>query len=226
MKLSLLAATLLLLALAGRRRPAAAPQRGFAFGQGRREHPALHRRRSRSDGGVQVRAGHGRPAEAHAPPARELNRWRSRLRASRRSRSSRTARARLPDVAATFIRVGARTVRVHGACVARYTKLWNALAADAVAVRALLERSAARAGTQSGTTPPSTNHGASAMRAYASMCVRVPARPTASRAARDDRTEVALRERCVDAGDLARARRAPAARAGRRRSGGRRGRWL
>ena len=32
--------------------------------------------------------------------------------------------------------------------------------------------------------PPSTNHGASAMRAYASMCVCVPARPTAFRAAR------------------------------------------
>jgi hypothetical protein len=33
----------------------------------------------------------------------------------------------LPDVAATFIRVGARTVRVHGACVARYAKLFTAL---------------------------------------------------------------------------------------------------
>ena len=34
----------------------------------------------------------------------------------------------LPDIAATFIRVGARTVRVHGACVARYAKLFTALA--------------------------------------------------------------------------------------------------
>jgi hypothetical protein len=33
----------------------------------------------------------------------------------------------LPDVASTFVRVGARTVRVHGACVARYTRLWKAL---------------------------------------------------------------------------------------------------
>ena len=33
----------------------------------------------------------------------------------------------LPDVAATFIRVGPRTVRVHGSCVARYTRLWKAL---------------------------------------------------------------------------------------------------
>jgi hypothetical protein len=33
----------------------------------------------------------------------------------------------LPDVATTFVRVGARTVRVHGGCVARVTRLWNAL---------------------------------------------------------------------------------------------------
>ena len=33
----------------------------------------------------------------------------------------------LPDVAATFIRVGARTVRVHGNCVPRYSRLWKAL---------------------------------------------------------------------------------------------------
>jgi hypothetical protein len=35
----------------------------------------------------------------------------------------------LPDIAARFVRVGARTVRVHGDCVARYTRLWKALAA-------------------------------------------------------------------------------------------------
>ena len=34
----------------------------------------------------------------------------------------------LPDVASTFIRVGPRTVRVHGDCVADYRRLWNALA--------------------------------------------------------------------------------------------------
>jgi hypothetical protein len=34
----------------------------------------------------------------------------------------------LPDIAATFIRYGAKTVRVHGSCVARYTKLFTALA--------------------------------------------------------------------------------------------------
>ncbi len=33
----------------------------------------------------------------------------------------------LPDVAATFIRVGPRTVRVHGTCVAPYQRLWQAL---------------------------------------------------------------------------------------------------
>ena len=33
----------------------------------------------------------------------------------------------LPDVASTFIRVGAKTVRVHGNCVARYAKLFTAL---------------------------------------------------------------------------------------------------
>lgn len=33
----------------------------------------------------------------------------------------------LPDVASTFVRVGTRTVRVHGGCVPRYTRVWNAL---------------------------------------------------------------------------------------------------
>ena len=33
----------------------------------------------------------------------------------------------LPDVAATFIRVAARTVRVHGNCVPPYSRLWKAL---------------------------------------------------------------------------------------------------
>jgi hypothetical protein len=35
----------------------------------------------------------------------------------------------LPDVAVTFIRVGARVVRVQGSCVARYTRVWKALGA-------------------------------------------------------------------------------------------------
>jgi hypothetical protein len=33
----------------------------------------------------------------------------------------------LPDVATTFIRFGVKTVRVHGSCVTRYTKLFAAL---------------------------------------------------------------------------------------------------
>ena len=33
----------------------------------------------------------------------------------------------LPDIATTFIRVGAKTVRVHGSCVPRYAKLFTAL---------------------------------------------------------------------------------------------------
>jgi hypothetical protein len=39
-------------------------------------------------------------------------------------------RGTLPDVAATYIRVGARTVRVHGACVPRYQRLFRALQAS------------------------------------------------------------------------------------------------
>ena len=33
----------------------------------------------------------------------------------------------LPDIAAQFIRVGRRTVRVHGSCLARFNRLWAAL---------------------------------------------------------------------------------------------------
>lgn len=38
-------------------------------------------------------------------------------------------RATLPDIASTFVRVGARTVRVHGGCVPRYQRLLKALKA-------------------------------------------------------------------------------------------------
>ena len=34
----------------------------------------------------------------------------------------------LPDAAATFVRIGPRTVRVHGACVPRYRRIYDALA--------------------------------------------------------------------------------------------------
>lgn len=33
----------------------------------------------------------------------------------------------LPDIAAQFIRVEGRTVRVHGACLTRFNRLWTAL---------------------------------------------------------------------------------------------------
>jgi len=33
----------------------------------------------------------------------------------------------LPDIAAQLIRVGSRTVRVHGSCIARFNRLWAAL---------------------------------------------------------------------------------------------------
>jgi hypothetical protein len=36
----------------------------------------------------------------------------------------------LPDFATSFIRVGARTVRVRGGCMPGYQRLWKALAAD------------------------------------------------------------------------------------------------
>lgn len=35
----------------------------------------------------------------------------------------------LPDIAATFVQVGGRMVRVHGSCVPRYAKLWAAVGA-------------------------------------------------------------------------------------------------
>jgi hypothetical protein len=34
----------------------------------------------------------------------------------------------LPDVAATFVRIGPRTVRVHGSCAPRYQRVYAALA--------------------------------------------------------------------------------------------------
>jgi hypothetical protein len=42
--------------------------------------------------------------------------------------TSRSCAGALPDVAYTFIRVGARTVRVRGTCLTGYTQLWHALA--------------------------------------------------------------------------------------------------
>lgn len=33
----------------------------------------------------------------------------------------------LPDIAAQYIRVGGRTVRIHGSCLKRFNRLWTAL---------------------------------------------------------------------------------------------------
>jgi len=41
-----------------------------------------------------------------------------------------SCRGSLPDVASTYIRVAARTVRVHGGCVPRYERLLKALKAS------------------------------------------------------------------------------------------------
>jgi hypothetical protein len=41
-------------------------------------------------------------------------------------------RGTLPDIAAELIRVGGHTVRVHGACVPRFNRLWAALSKAAV----------------------------------------------------------------------------------------------
>ncbi len=44
--------------------------------------------------------------------------------------ASTNCKGTLPDIAATFIRIGARTVRVHGGCVPRYQRLLKALQAS------------------------------------------------------------------------------------------------
>jgi hypothetical protein len=35
----------------------------------------------------------------------------------------------LPDIASTFVAAGSHTVRVHGSCSTRFSRVWNALAA-------------------------------------------------------------------------------------------------
>ena len=102
----------------------------------------------------------------------------------------------LPDFATSFVRVGARTVRVRGGCIPAYQRLFKALAGN---VRfGALERSAATEEMRAALRPPSTNHGARAMRAYESMRVRVPARPTASRAACENAPKSLSSYECVE----------------------------
>jgi hypothetical protein len=38
-----------------------------------------------------------------------------------------SCRGTLPDIATQVIRVGGRTVRVHGGCVVRFNRLWTAM---------------------------------------------------------------------------------------------------
>jgi len=124
MKLAVLSATLLLLAVAGA--AGASPQRGFSFGRvGGNIRP--YTVSIGSDGRVHVSGPVtvGR-VKLTAVQLAALDRAVSAARfASLRVITN--CPGTLPDVAATFIRVGARTVRVHGACVARYTKLFTAL---------------------------------------------------------------------------------------------------
>ena len=124
MKLSLLCATLVLLALAGA--AGASPQRGFSFGRvGGNIRP--YTVSIGTDGRVHVSGPvtAGRMKLTGAQVA-ALDRAVSAARFATLPNVT-NCPGTLPDVAATFIRVGARTVRVHGACVARYAKLFTAL---------------------------------------------------------------------------------------------------
>lgn len=105
---------------------AALAQTGFAFGR---------------DGGnimpfTVAIAASGRVTATGAAPAHAATV--SRLRLAKLDRAVRDAQlaklpkltmcpGTLPDIAAQFIRVGGRTVRVHGSCVARFNRLWTAL---------------------------------------------------------------------------------------------------
>jgi hypothetical protein len=125
MKLSLLAASLLLLTLAGMA-AGNSTQRGFSFGRvGGNIRP--YTVSIGSDGRVQISG----PVTAGrlkltAAQLATLDRAVSTARFAALPKVT-NCPGTLPDVAATFIRVGARTVRVHGACVVRYTKLYTAL---------------------------------------------------------------------------------------------------
>jgi hypothetical protein len=124
MKLSLLCATLVLLALAGA--AGASPQRGFSFGRvGGNIRP--YTVSIGTDGRVHVSGPvtAGRMKLTGAQLA-ALGRAATAARFATLPNVT-NCQGTLPDVAATFIRVGARTVRVHGACVARYAKLFTAL---------------------------------------------------------------------------------------------------
>jgi hypothetical protein len=119
-----LLAAVLLLALA----PAAgaSPQRGFAFGRlGGNIRP--YTVSIAADGKVAVSgsATAGRMKLTAAQLA-TLNRAVTDARFGALPRAT-NCPGTLPDIAATFIRFGAKTVRVHGNCIARYARLFTAL---------------------------------------------------------------------------------------------------
>jgi hypothetical protein len=105
----------------------AAPQRGFAFGRlGGNIVPFTvsigNDGRVKATGPVLVGRAHLTQLEvANLDRVATMNGFAS-------LRSSTSCPGTLPDVAATFVRVGPRTVRVHGSCVVRYQRIWNALA--------------------------------------------------------------------------------------------------
>ncbi|MDX6399516.1 MAG: hypothetical protein QOF27_122 [Gaiellaceae bacterium] len=124
MKVHVLLAVLLFLALA----PAAgaSPQRGFAFGRlGGNIRP--YTVSIAADGKVAVSgsATVGR-MKLTATQLATLNRAVADARFGAFPPAT-NCPGTLPDIAATFIRFGAKTVRVHGNCVARYAKLFTAL---------------------------------------------------------------------------------------------------
>ena len=59
-------------------------------------------------------------------PGTTVTQLRSRI--ERAHLSSRECQGVLPDVGSQFIRIGTRTVTVHGTCEPRFTRVWTALA--------------------------------------------------------------------------------------------------
>jgi hypothetical protein len=123
MRVHVLLAAILLLALA----PAAgaSPQRGFAFGRlGGNIRPYTVSIASNGAVHVSGSATAGRMKLTAAQLA-TLNRAVADARFGAFPPMTNCS-GTLPDIATTFIRFGAKTVRVHGNCVARYAKLFTA----------------------------------------------------------------------------------------------------
>jgi hypothetical protein len=75
--------------------------------------------------GIVRRTGPMRIGRTHLPGA-AVRRLRTQIEGARLR--SRNCQGTLPDIGSRFIRVGARTWTVHGACDARFTRVWNSLA--------------------------------------------------------------------------------------------------